>query len=92
MWFAAPFGLHALYGTTTQKVSDDLDGVFNQIDATQDISSGQALINGMLVQCFLFKYNDPTGATPALRSGVTTPESDTIHYSYGSVTEWTGDS
>jgi len=36
-------------------------------------------------------YNDPTGATPALLSGVTSPESDTIHYSYGSATERTGD-
>jgi hypothetical protein len=59
VWFSAPYGFHALYGTSTTKVSDDIDGTFNLADTSQAISSGQALINGIMCQCFLFRYVDP---------------------------------
>ena len=59
VWFAAPFGFHALYGTSTTKVSDDIDGTFDLIDPSMAVSAGQALLNSVMVQAFLFKYADP---------------------------------
>lgn len=67
VWFAAPSGFHALYGTTTNKASDPLDGMFRYVSTTNPISSGQVLLNRVLSQCFLIRYNDPDqGARPLL--------------------------
>jgi len=59
LWFAAPYGIYALYGSTTQKASDDLDGVFPLITNAIKVTSGTAVLNNVLALCFMFKYADP---------------------------------
>jgi hypothetical protein len=52
------YGVYALVGATTTKISDPLDGVFPLIDFTEPISGGQCLINNILCAVYNFKYND----------------------------------
>lgn len=56
--FMNDYGVYALVGATTTKISDPLDGIFPNIDFTTEISGGQALINNILCAAFNFKYND----------------------------------
>jgi hypothetical protein len=56
--FMNEYGVYALVGATTTKISDPLDGVFPLIDFTQPISGGQCLINNILCAVYNFKYND----------------------------------
>jgi hypothetical protein len=53
--FATDYGFMGLTGSTPQKMSDALDGIFQQIDFNQGISSGQAVINNIMCLCFLVK-------------------------------------
>jgi hypothetical protein len=63
--FMNDYGMYALVGSTTSKISDNLDGVFPLIDFTQPISAGQVLLNNILCAAFSFTYNDPVaGARP----------------------------
>jgi hypothetical protein len=63
--FMNDYGMYALVGSTTSKISDNLDGVFPLIDFTQPISAGQVLLNNILCAAFSFTYNDPAaGARP----------------------------
>ena len=70
LWFANQFGVYALYGTTTQKMSDDLDGLFSLLldseGAQNEITAGTVLINNILCLCFLSQYADPVLGTRAL--------------------------
>ena len=66
LWFAAPYGIYALYGSTTQKASDDLDGVFPLITGAIPISAGTAVLSNIMVLCFLIKYNDPVNGARSL--------------------------
>ena len=59
VWFAAPYGIYALYGSTTQKTSDDLDGIFPLIASGIPFSAATAVIKNILTLCFMFRYNDP---------------------------------
>lgn len=57
--FMNDFGVYALVGSTTSKLSDPLDGVFENIDfATTDVTAGQVLINNILCAAFNFRYDD----------------------------------
>ena len=56
--FMNEYGVYALVGATTTKISDPLDGVFPLIDFTEPISGGQCLINNILCAVYNFKYND----------------------------------
>jgi hypothetical protein len=56
--FMNDYGVYALVGATTTKISDPLDGLFPNIDFTTEISGGQCLINNILCAVFNFKYND----------------------------------
>jgi hypothetical protein len=59
------YGIYALVGSTTSKLSDALDGIFPLTDFTQPVSGGQVLINNILCACWSFTYNDPSqGARP----------------------------
>lgn len=64
--FMNDYGMYALVGSTTSKLSDALDGIFPNIDFSQPITGGQVLINNILCAAFNFTYNDPTTnpATP----------------------------
>jgi hypothetical protein len=52
------YGVYALVGATTTKISDPLDGIFTSIDFTDFVSGGQCLINNILCAVYNFKYND----------------------------------
>lgn len=56
--FMNDYGVYALVGATTTKISDPLDGLFPDISFTTEVSGGQALINNILCAVFNFKYND----------------------------------
>ncbi|NBS70061.1 hypothetical protein EBT31_14290, partial [bacterium] len=63
--FLNDYGVYALVGATTTKLSDALDGIFPLIDFTYPISGGQVLLNNILCAAFNFYYNDPnTGVRP----------------------------
>lgn len=57
--FMNDYGVYALVGSTTSKISDQLDGVFPLIDFSQPVSAGQVLLNNILCAAFSFTYNDP---------------------------------
>jgi len=56
--FLNDYGIYALVGSTTSKISDPLDGVFPNIDFTYPIYAGQVLINNILCAAFNFRYYD----------------------------------
>lgn len=57
--FMNDYGVYALVGSTTSKLSDPLDGIFDNIDFdTTPVSAGQVLINNILCAAFNFRYND----------------------------------
>ena len=63
--FMNDYGIYALVGATTSKLSDALDGIFPDIDFTLPVSGGQVLLNNILCAAFNFYYNDPdTGSRP----------------------------
>ena len=65
LWMANPSGFMAVTGSTAQKGSDKLDGVFPLISNVANICSGIAVINNILCLVYFFIYNDPTsGARP----------------------------
>ena len=56
--FMNEYGVYALVGATTTKISDPLDGIFPLINYAEEISGGQCLINNILCAVFNFKFND----------------------------------
>jgi hypothetical protein len=57
--FMNEYGVYALVGSTTSKISDPLDGVFPNIDfTTATITAGQVLLNNILCAAFNIRYND----------------------------------
>ena len=56
--FLNDYGVYALVGSTTSKLSDPLDGIFSNIDFTYPIYAGQVLINNILCAAFNFRYYD----------------------------------
>jgi len=62
------YGIYALVGSTTSKISDQLDGIFPLIDFTLPISGGQVLLNNILCAAFSFTYNDPKKGPRAIQA------------------------
>lgn len=56
--FMNNYGVYALIGSTTNKISDPLDGIFPLIDFTQPVTSGQVMLNNILCAAFSFTYVD----------------------------------
>lgn len=56
--FMNEYGVYALVGATTTKISDPLDGVFPFINFNSEVTGGQCLINNILCAVYNFKYND----------------------------------
>jgi len=56
--FMNEYGVYALVGSTTTKISDPLDGIFPLIDFNTEVTGGQCLINNILSAVWNFKYND----------------------------------
>ena len=59
--FMNRYGMYALVGSTTSKISDALDGVFPDIDFTYPVSGGQVLLNNILCAAFNFRTDYYTG-------------------------------
>lgn len=57
--FMNDYGIYALVGSTTSKISDQLDGIFPYIDFTLPITGGQVLLNNILCAAFNFTYTPP---------------------------------
>ena len=55
--FCNDYGIHALTGTTVQKISDDLDGLFPITEGAGDVSAGLVILHGILCVAFLLTYN-----------------------------------
>jgi hypothetical protein len=58
--FMNDYGVYALVGSTTSKLSDSLDGMFPNIDFASPVYGGQVLINNILCAAFNFRYYDAT--------------------------------
>ena len=65
--FMNDYGIYALVGSTTSKISDPLDGVFPYIDFTKPVTGGQVLLNNILCAAFNFYVNSsfPLGPGPS---------------------------
>lgn len=67
MLFLNRYGIYALVGATTSKISDNIDGLFTNIDFTKPITGGQVLINNLLCAAWTFTYNEPDNGTTTPR-------------------------
>lgn len=56
--FMNDYGIYALVGSTTSKLSDALDGMIPNINFSQPIYAGQVLLNNILCAAFNFQYYD----------------------------------
>jgi hypothetical protein len=56
--FMNDYGMYALVGSTTSKLSDSLDGMIPNIDFNSPIYAGQVLLNNILCAAFNFRYYD----------------------------------
>jgi hypothetical protein len=65
--FMNDYGVYALVGSTTTKVSDNLDGVFPNIDFTNPVYAGQVLLNNILCAAFNFRYTGGQGVSSSAR-------------------------
>ena len=61
--FMNRYGMYALVGSTTSKISDALDGIFPSIDFSYPISACQILLNNILCAAFNFRTNYYTGSS-----------------------------
>jgi hypothetical protein len=52
--FMNNYGVYALVGSTTSKISDQLDGIFPYIDFSYPVTGGQVLLNNILCAAFNF--------------------------------------
>lgn len=67
IWVAAPYGFYGISGSTAQKGSDKLDGVFKLVSSATNISAGLVVINKIQCLAFLLTYADPVaGSRPLL--------------------------
>jgi hypothetical protein len=65
--FMNNYGIYALVGSTTTKISDSLDGVFPNIDFTAPVYAGQVLLNNILCAAFNFRYTGGLGTSSSSR-------------------------
>jgi len=65
--FMNNYGIYALVGSTTTKISDPLDGVFPYIDFDYPVYAGQVLLNNILCAAFNFKYTGGLGTSSSSR-------------------------
>jgi hypothetical protein len=57
--FANNVGVWAVLGSSVQKVSNEMDGIFRLIDFTHTFSAALSDINSQRVYCLLVRYIDP---------------------------------
>ena len=61
--FMNDYGMYALVGSTTSKISDQLDGIFPYIDFTKPVTAGQVFLNNILCAAFNFYLSSSTPST-----------------------------
>jgi hypothetical protein len=66
--FLNDYGVYALVGATTTKISDALDGIFPLIDFSYPVTGGQVLVNNILCAAFNFYYKDPQLGTRPIQA------------------------
>ena len=64
--FANPNGIFGVFGSTVQKVSDDLDGIFQKAVFTQQPQGALLDLNTKHNAVFLLRYNDPVAGVRSL--------------------------
>lgn len=64
--FANSNGIYAVFGSSVQKISDDLDGIFKLIDFSQEPVCAIADINNIHHILFLVRYKDPVAGTRSI--------------------------
>jgi len=57
--FANPVGVFAVLGSSVEKISDEMDGIFELTDFSQPPCAALADINNQRCYLLLIKYNDP---------------------------------
>lgn len=57
--FANKQGVYGVFGASVQKISDDLDGIFQLTDFTQELSAALNDINNIHCYLLLLRYLDP---------------------------------
>ncbi|UOF81557.1 baseplate wedge initiator [Bacteriophage sp.] len=66
--FMNNYGVYALVGSTTSKISDPLDGVFPNLDfVTEETTAGQVLLNNILCAAFNVRYTGGQGTSSSTR-------------------------
>jgi hypothetical protein len=61
--FANTNGIYGVYGSTVQKLSDDMDGIFKLVDFSQPPQGALADINAIHNAVILLRYKDPVTST-----------------------------
>jgi hypothetical protein len=56
-------GVYAVLGSSVQKISDDMDGIFKLVDFAQQPQAALADINAIHNIAFLLRYKDPLAST-----------------------------
>jgi hypothetical protein len=64
--FANPNGIFGVFGSTVQKISDDLDGIFQNASFAQQVQGAIVDLNSKHNAVFMVRYNDPVAGTRSL--------------------------
>lgn len=64
--FANPNGIFGVFGSTVQKISDDLDGIFQRANFTRQVQGAVVDLNSKHNAVFLLRYDDPQAGTRSL--------------------------
>ena len=57
--FANKVGVHAIFGASVQKISDPMDGVYRNLNFTQQLCAAVNDVNSIHCYLLLARYNDP---------------------------------
>lgn len=66
LFFANTVGVYTVFGSSVQKISDDMDGVFQAIDFTQQPVAAVNDINNIHTYLLLVRYKDPLTGTRSI--------------------------
>lgn len=64
--FANTVGVYAVYGSSVEKISNDMDGVFRLVDFSQEPVAAVNDINNIHTYMLLVRYKDPTSTTRSI--------------------------
>lgn len=64
--FANPNGIYGVFGSTVQKLSADLDGIFKLVDFSQQPQSALLDLNAIHNAVWLLRYRDPVAGTRSI--------------------------